>query len=436
MDRLTKHLKWFIRKVWFLILCVFLLTFWVEENRRRQQLERHRRHLLRARSSGRRRAQDYAGLIRWREERGESESCERLIGWERKIRTGDFLTPFSLLSTFEMQNRSPTTIQIWRTAFMVWMQIWWCLVWSHTSPTFVSYVRRFYTKKAGKERWICVVVSLLHQTNSKRKEFGDSLAWKRAVWQICVVTDGKLSQLTPLSEDRAKISFRNLSSTFSPSLCCESILTWSFGPGEYQMIQPLFSTSSLRSSCWPPSSFVRMSGCDDMMLLLTVLPYRFSSDKISFKYDLERVIDDFVFMCFFIGNDFLPNLPSIDISEGGLDVLFDLYSCALMETDGYLCHEVPLHLSSSGVSCDISSYYSVVTSSHGHVHHHLFVHRLLPSGLSCTRESSSADPSGRTTWGGSLFWTRAGFWWIRWYHHRNSRDDCQRSAAAVVWCVA
>lgn len=54
------------------------------------------------------------------------------------------------------------------------------------------------------------------------------------------------------------------------------------------------------------------------------------------KFDLERIIDDFVFFCFFIGNDFLPSLSALDISEGSLDQLMDLYKELLPQMSEYI----------------------------------------------------------------------------------------------------
>lgn len=54
------------------------------------------------------------------------------------------------------------------------------------------------------------------------------------------------------------------------------------------------------------------------------------------EVSFERLVDDIVFMCFFVGNDFLPHLPSLDIRDGGLDYLFNAYRRLLPGLGGYL----------------------------------------------------------------------------------------------------
>eukprot|EP01084_Bolivina_argentea_P190135 326830_1 len=60
------------------------------------------------------------------------------------------------------------------------------------------------------------------------------------------------------------------------------------------------------------------------------------SSLLSFTFNFERIIDDFVFISMFVGNDFIPHLPTVNISRGGMEQLFVIYKQVLPILDGYI----------------------------------------------------------------------------------------------------
>lgn len=60
---------------------------------------------------------------------------------------------------------------------------------------------------------------------------------------------------------------------------------------------------------------------------------RWESEKSHFIK--KNAINDFIFMCFSVGNDFLPHIPAIEIIENGIDIMLDVYR-TVGEINGHL----------------------------------------------------------------------------------------------------
>jgi len=53
-------------------------------------------------------------------------------------------------------------------------------------------------------------------------------------------------------------------------------------------------------------------------------------------FNIDRLVDDLVFMMCLVGNDFLPNLPNISIAEHGLELMFSIYQKHIKDLGGYI----------------------------------------------------------------------------------------------------
>ena len=74
----------------------------------------------------------------------------------------------------------------------------------------------------------------------------------------------------------------------------------------------------------------------DVSILREYLEVELDVPSCPIPFNLEQAIDDWVLLIFFVGNDFLPHLPSLEIREGAIDTLLKIWKQELPRMGGYL----------------------------------------------------------------------------------------------------
>jgi 5'-3' exoribonuclease 2 len=82
----------------------------------------------------------------------------------------------------------------------------------------------------------------------------------------------------------------------------------------------------------------------DIPILREYLEFELNVPNAPFPFDLEQAIDDWVLLIFFVGNDFLPHLPSLEIREGAIDTLLKIWKQELPRMGGYLTNHGQVEL--------------------------------------------------------------------------------------------
>jgi len=111
----------------------------------------------------------------------------------------------------------------------------------------------------------------------------------------------------------------------------------------FALLREVINFNSFKNSQSSRQTVIRQTKDAQFQLLhLSILREYIAVDFASYVNnwvpDQERLIDDFIFLTFLVGNDFLPHLPTLDISEHAFDVIIGAYRELMSKKSGYIVH--------------------------------------------------------------------------------------------------
>jgi 5'-3' exonuclease len=83
---------------------------------------------------------------------------------------------------------------------------------------------------------------------------------------------------------------------------------------------------------------------------------RLKSEASQLQYDggsANNFINDFILLCYFLGNDFIPNLPASDIKNEGLNLIIDVYAEVCLFTNANLINNFKDNLEINTIFLDM-----------------------------------------------------------------------------------
>ena len=82
-------------------------------------------------------------------------------------------------------------------------------------------------------------------------------------------------------------------------------------------------------------------------LILTLRENIIEYDSCYTIKDVNRIIDDYIFLCYFLGNDFLPHMPGISLKDGGHELLLNTYISILVNYQEYLVDKSKMRINNT-----------------------------------------------------------------------------------------